>query len=72
MNWTNILIREYAGHPFRIAANLLVLAATGIVLGHWALGAVLGDGLVMASMAPGLAAIVAAAILKEKRTQQHA
>lgn len=72
MNWTNILIREYAGHPLRIGANLLSLACAGISLGHWVFGAALGDGLVMASMAPGLAAIVAAAILKEKRTQQHA
>jgi hypothetical protein len=72
MKLTSILIREYAGHPFRIAVNLLSLASLGISLGHWGFNASLGDGLVMASMAPGLAAIVAAAILKEKRTQQHA
>ena len=72
MNWTNILIREYAGHPLRIAVNLLSLACIGILLGHWVFNAEFGDGLVMASMVPGLAAIVAGAIFKEKRTQQHA
>ena len=66
MNWKDLLVRAYAGHPFRVGVNLLTLASAGILFGHWAMAAPLGDGLVMAAMAPGLVAIVSAAILKER------
>lgn len=67
MNWKEILIREYAGPPARVVLNLLLVAAFGILLGHLAFGAPLGDRLVIGAMVPGLVAVVAAAILKERR-----
>ncbi len=67
MNWKEILIREYAGHPLRVVLNLLIIAGIGILVGHLVFGAPLSDRLVMGAMVPGLVAIVAAAILKEDR-----
>ena len=68
MNWKALLVREYAGSPLRVAANLLVVSGIGIGVGHWLFGAPLDDALAMASMLPGLAGITAAAIIKERVT----
>jgi len=72
MNWRDLLVRAYAGHPFRVALNLLILAGFGILLGHWGMEAPLGDGLAMAAMTPGLVAVVSAAIVKEKDPRRRA
>lgn len=67
MNWKDTLIREYAGHPARVALNLLIIAGTGILLGHWLFEVPLSDRLVMGAMTPGLIAVVTAAILKDQQ-----
>lgn len=71
MKWRALLVRAYAGHPLQVAFNLLILAALGILLGHWGMAAPLGDGLVMAAMTPGLVAVVSAAIVKERDPRQQ-
>lgn len=71
MKWRDLLVRAYAGHPFRVALNLLILAGLGVAFGHWGMAAPLGDGLAMAAMAPGLVAIVSAAIIKEKGARRR-
>lgn len=71
MNWTDLLVRAYAGRPFHVAVNLLLLASLGILLGHWGIEAPLGDDLVMVAMLPGLVAIVSAAIVKERAPRRR-
>lgn len=65
MKLKELLIREYAGPPVRVAVNIMFVACLGILLGHWFFGAPLDDRLVMASMTPALIAIILAALAKD-------
>lgn len=67
MNLKESFIKDYAGHPLRVALNMFLVAATGILIGHLLIGISLTPRLVFAAMLPALGAIFLAAQLKAQR-----
>jgi len=67
MNWEESLIREYAGHPLRVALNVFLVAATGILVGHMLFGIDLTPRLVLGAMLPALGAVLLAGQMKAQR-----
>lgn len=65
MRWKELLILEFGGPPVRVALNLFIAAAVGVLLGHLAFGAPLTEELALSAMLPGLAAVILAGILRE-------
>jgi hypothetical protein len=67
MSWKENFIEDYAGHPLRVALNVFLVGATGILIGHFLLGMNLAPRLVFGAMLPALGAIVIAGRMKLER-----
>ena len=63
-NWKASFISDYTGHPLRVALNMFLVGATGILVGHFLFGFELTTRLAFGAMLPALAAVVIAGRLK--------
>lgn len=59
------VIREYAGHPLRTAANTVATGGAGVLFAHYGLGAEITGNVVFGAMLAPLFAILIAGALKQ-------
>lgn len=67
MSWKDTFIEDYAGHPLRIALNVFIVAAIGILLGHYLFGLEISSRFLIGAMLPALGAMMVAAYMKAQR-----
>ncbi len=65
MRWKQLLVLEFGGPPLRVALNLFIAAAIGVLCGHLLFGVPLSEGLALGAMLPGLVAVIVAGMLRD-------
>lgn len=65
-----LLIREFAGPPARVAVNVVITASAGVLFDYYALGTEISQSVVFGALMAPLLAIIAAGVMKADRKRR--